>query len=152
MRIKDTHFAFLGIKGLTIPGVIESLSPDSEQLDFHYGDAKNIPLKGRWHVLHIGAVPKSTNCSVEEQMQLLPETYELPQFVTGFVGNLLLQVNGISIDRTNVRCRGNMGEYGRHLCVSRFDQKIKHPFLSHWYGRPCPNTGIAAALKVPKKF
>ncbi len=99
-RVKDTHFAFLGLEQIDEGRpltVVEWYS--NEQLQPHLmrnvwfteqSYAKTKTLRFRWYLMLKGPVPDSLNKTFEEQKTLLPEEYVLPSTIEEFTKAILV--------------------------------------------------------------
>ncbi len=102
-RIKDTHFAFLGLPDINgVPLTVAQwikLHPQTGQPKFyhhtnpwHQGQpyTDKITLQPRWYLLLKEIVPSSTDRTPEEQVVLLPPEYEIPSTIAEVTKDLFV--------------------------------------------------------------
>ncbi len=108
--VKDTHFAFMGLTGingspLTVKKWME-LHPATGQPKFcfnadpwHAGQphTDEATMELRWYLLLKEIVPGSTDKTLEQQVVMLPEEYEVPSTIAEVTKDILV------LRKTNVR-------------------------------------------------
>jgi hypothetical protein len=117
LEIKDTHFAFLGLENFN--GQWLSMIRWKRILDDEGGIRLNIgqniasepaigaaACKFRWYLMTLSVIPGSTNCNRLEQMQNIPEGYNIPYAIEEITKRILyFKKNGVPSDKTEARCR-----------------------------------------------
>ncbi|MBI4029051.1 MAG: hypothetical protein HY376_01675 [Candidatus Blackburnbacteria bacterium] len=158
-RVKDTHFAFLGLSGvgsepLTIMKLHE-LHPPKRQPRFYvpateawYNEqvfATQATCRVRWYLMLAQAVPGSTRKSYQDQKAMLPPEYEVPLVVERATMNLLYYRKFDRYPDTAIwaRCQ-DVDSYDRRVFVHSFSESVD---VTHWDDDPRSRIGVAASRK-----
>ncbi len=165
-RIKDTHFAFLGLPDINgVPLTVAQwikLHPQTGQLKFyhhtnpwHQGQlyTDKITLQLRWYLLLKEIILNSTNKTPEEQLVLLPPEYEIPTTIAEVSKNLFV------FKKTGIRSNGSVyaacaertiqtssSSASNVSCVGDFERSGLCVY--DWHGRRLSNVGLGASRKL----
>lgn len=175
MRIKDTHFAFLGLNHLNGEPLtilkFHKLHPEAgEPRLFYYTDktmwygthkfATEVTCGLRWYLMLNETIPDSGDKTYAKQMIMLPPEYEIP-FACEYVAHHILycRKNGIYLNPyPGLRKVASLGrcqdivywkDDSAHVLVGCFHHNNGLMISADWYCSHYHSFGLAASRKLP---
>lgn len=161
-RVKETHFAFLGLDRLNGEPLnimmFQELHPATSQPRFYFhpnpwyetklfANQKTCGL--RWYLMSLEIVPNSTGLTYEEQTSILPPEYEVPYAIEEIAKNIFFyRKNRLYINSANwSRCR-DVFDCG-HVSVGFFDIKGLDIYSTGDRGHGHYSIGVTGSRKWP---